>query len=174
MKDRMRSVFRSQPLFPPMPSADLDSGRFATAVASLEVRKRRFILAEDVRRGAQWDKLAEDEEIVAEFVAPGHLRLHRKPDIQPAMLSAERRIKERMSDPAEQEVALQTLRDRYHSADFVPSDRYRIELREESVLAFLGDKDHPQSVKIFLQVGEKAIDLLTHEVRMERLKQFSV
>ena len=74
----------------------------------------------------------------------------------------------------EQEVALQTLRDRYHSADFVPSDRYRIELREESVLAFLGDKDHPQSVKIFLQVGEKAIDLLTHEVRMERLKQFSV
>jgi hypothetical protein len=161
-------------LFIPTSSTDLDAGRFATAIASLEVRKRRFILAEGVRRGAQWDKSAQDEEIVAEFVAPGHLRLHKKSDIRPVMLSAERRIKERISDPAEQEVARQALRDRYQSADFAPSDRYRVELREESVLALLGERDYPQSVKIFLQVGEKAIDLMTHEVRIARLKQFSV
>ena len=150
---------------------DLDSGRFATAIASLEIRKRRFILAEDVRRAAGWDKPGEDEQIVAEFVAPGHLRLHRKADASRTIESAERRIKQRTPDPLEQEVALQVLMDRYQVAEFAPSDRYRIELREESVLAFLGDKEYPQSVKIFLQVGEKAIDLLTHDARMERLKQ---
>lgn len=153
-----------------MDSSNAGLGRFATAIASLEVRKRRFILVEEVRRAAKWGASAEDEEIVAEFVAPGHLRLHRKPDVGPAMQRAERGIGRRLADSREQEVALQTLRDKYQPAEFIPSDGYRIELREESVLAFLGDKEHPQSVKIFLQVGEKAIDIMTHEVRMERLK----
>lgn len=159
----------TSPALSPVDRASIDFGRFATATASFEVGKRRFILPEDIRRSAKWDQSVKEEQIVAEFVARGHIRLHKQQHIAPRILKEQESIRKTLEHEHEQEVALQISRDRYQDAYFVPSDKFRVELREETVLAFLGDQENPPTVIVFLQVGYTAIDVLTQAVRMKRL-----
>lgn len=159
------------PLFSPVPTARIDFREYATATASFEIAKRRFILPEDIRRSAKWDQSAKEEQIVAEFAAVGHIRLHKQQQIGAQILKAQESIRKKIRSDREQEIALQVLRDRYQDAFFVPADKYRIELKEETVLAFLGVRSDITTLLVFLQVGHSAIDVMTQEVRMRRLTQ---
>jgi hypothetical protein len=91
----------------------VDFDRYATGIATIDLGKRRFTLLEEVRRSAKWNqpRTGQDEQIVAEFIALGHIRLHKIEDIAPSITAEEERIQHRIKDIGERELAHQILRD---------------------------------------------------------------
>lgn len=146
----------------------IDFSRLATGIGSLETAKARFILVEEVRDAAGWD-MSHETSVVALYVQPGHFRLLQMVDAQTSMSNEQAVVRKRHKNPQVQEAALQTIRDRYQQAWFQPKDGHRVELREETMLSFLGGGPYATSLSIFLQVGEKAIDVMTLAVRQTRL-----
>ena len=152
------------------PDTELRLPRYVTGFGSLETDKNRFILISQIRQAAGWDKPESEERILVEHVSQGHLRIHRYSKIAAELADQEKQIQDRYPNARDREVAFQILRDRFQEGRYLPKDNHRVELREESLHSFLGaGEDWPKSIKIFLQLGETAIDVMTLGSRAARL-----
>ena len=145
--------------------------RHRTDAVWLDVAKGRFTLTVDILQSIEWkaDSLADD--LVAEVVAEGHIRLHRRATIGPKIESDLARAAAE-ADPAKAGELRQVVADRYHDVKFYRADNDRASLRQEVVMALIGDRAE-QKVRLFLQVADGWLDVMTNVVHLERLRRFT-
>jgi hypothetical protein len=140
---------------------------FESGVATVTSERGRLALPQDVVR--VWKLGAEigDEVLVVEIVAAGHLRLFRTAMAQNRVGIEQKTAEQYASNPQELEERVRTHRDRFRSASFNKSDKNRVALSQELVLALIGQS---RKEKVYVEVGQSWIDVMTNDVRFRRLQ----
>ena len=144
---------------------------YVTDAIWLNLNRGRFTLTAEIIRSAGWVDTLEHEELVAEIVEDGHIRLHRRTQIQKRKEQDDQdAVNESTTEDALQ-TRRQVLADRYHDVKFSRADNNRVVLRPEVVMAIVGESDRGERIRLFIQAGDSTVDVMTNTVRMSRLKR---
>lgn len=156
--------------------ATQESTAFASGVTTLSVKRGRCALPKEVVEAWKLGTRQDDEKLIAELIAEGHIRLHRWGDVNSRM-DRIRRDAEREDDPATQELLLRAYYDRFREAGFSVADNNRLTLSQPLVLAITGgstpevrpaERKSGPKVKLYVELAFNAVDILTNEARMRR------
>jgi hypothetical protein len=146
---------------------------YATDAVWLDLARGRFTITVDILRSAGWTELSKSEELVAEIIGHGHIRLHRHSAIQSTVETLKQEAANEASNKADLRDRLQVLVDRYHDTKFSRSDN-RVLLRPEVVMALAGDGEAATGrVRLFMQAGDAEVDVMTNAVRISRLQRYA-
>jgi hypothetical protein len=144
--------------------------QYQTDAVWLDVARGRFRLTVDILQSVGWQAPAMGTTLVAELVQEGHIRLHLQKAIESRIAADVTRAGEE-PDPVLAGEQKQVVADRYHEVRFSRADNDRVTLRPEAVMALVGDRAD-ERVRLFLQVGDSTVDVMTNAVRLARLKRF--
>lgn len=112
------------------------------------------------------------EVLIAEFIEVGHYRLHRQPSISETIKINEERIITQSKNPRQKEDLLQALADQFREVKFYRSDNNRIWVKDEFIMALTEEAQNEKAIRLYLQAGTSSIDVMTHAVRIAKLKAF--
>lgn len=143
---------------------------FASGIVTFSPNHTRFTLPTEVRRSVGWDDLIEGEVLIAEFVDVGHYRLHRRASVEKRIRAEEERIRTEAQSPEQEEEWRQVLADKFREATFYPSDNDRVRVKPEIVMALTVGTPSEETSKLYIQAGKNSIDVMSHSVRIARLK----
>lgn len=144
-----------------------------SGVVTLDYARARFTLLVEVARSAGWNDLDETEVLVAEFIEEGHVRLHRQANVESKLAAHERRVLRATAySPENQQRQLQILADRFREVTLYQSDNNRVHVSDEVAMALVGELEKDRSCRIYLQAGIDVVEVMTHSVRMKRLREF--
>lgn len=146
---------------------------FASGVVAFAPDKARFTLPAEVLRSVGWEGLGEGVTLIAEFINLGHYRLHRLEHVEERLAHLKERVAHEAATEEEAEAQLQTLADQFREVTFYRSDNNRVTIKPEVTMGLLGDSSTNEFKRLYIQAGKTSIDVMTHEVRVARLRAAS-
>lgn len=143
---------------------------YPSAVTSLSSGSTRATLSKELTDHLEW-KLSEPDQVICQYLRHGHLRIFRHGDPRVAQLIEEHQARaEAISDPEAKLAAMQTVADLFRTIPISPKDKNRMTLGLEIAQAFRDSDTDAVDRTLYQQVGDNWIDILSHEVRMARVK----
>ncbi len=138
---------------------------FASGVATVSSERGRLAIPGDIVKGWKLGEQTGDDVLTVEMVAAGHLRFFRKAMAKDRVEQDRKAAEKGAADAADLERRLRIHRDRYRDASFNKSDKNRVALSQELVLALIGQSKRE---KVYVEAGSSSIDVMTNEVRFNR------
>jgi hypothetical protein len=140
-----------------------------SALVTLDVKRARFSLTAGVLDLIGWQDLPEGSILISVFVTEGHQQVYRDgPFVQELIRVGEERIRKKATNPTMLTVGLQSLADQFRPIRFEKKES-RVIVGDEVVSALVGIVDEEAKPKLYVQVGDRCIDVMAHELRMRRL-----
>lgn len=145
---------------------------FVSGIVILNYKRSRFTLPAKVLKSAGWSDLDDVEVLIAEFLDVGHYLLHRQSSIIEVISCDKEQIITQSRNPRQKDVSLQALADQFREVTFYRKSNNRICVKEEFMMALTEETQNEKDIRLYLQAGTNSIDVMTHAVRIAKLKAF--
>jgi len=140
---------------------------FASGTSTLSLKRGRCALPKDVVDRWKLGSTPGDDMLVSELIGEGHVRLYRRTTVEGRMAAWLKEAEEEES-PVLRQQALRAHYDRFRDVSFTATDNNRLALPQPLVLALTGSTILAGKVKLYVELGFDAVDLMMNLARMAR------